>query len=95
MSPADDAATRRTTTSATLAKAAVACLVLGWIVGSPAGAMFLHTLAAVFALPAVLMARGNARFLPGVVLGVALAMTIVTYPQYREHMAAYAAKAQR
>lgn len=94
MSAADDAAARRATTSGTLAKAAIACLVLGWIVGAPTGAMFLHTLAAVFALPAVLMARGPARFLPGVVLGIALAMMIATYPAYREHMAAYAAKAQ-
>lgn len=94
MTGTDAATTHRATTARTLAQAAIACIVLGWIIGSPAGAMFLHGLAALFGLPSVLMARGNARFFPGVVLGVALAMLVVTYPQYREHMAAYSAKAR-
>jgi len=89
-----EAAQRRATTARTLVVAAGMCLLFGFAVGSPAGAMFFHGVAALFALPSVLMHRGNARFLPGVVLGIALAMLVTTYPQYRDHMAAYAAKAQ-
>jgi hypothetical protein len=90
-----EAAAGHSTTARTLAIVGVACLLLGFSIGSPAGAMFLHGLAVLFALSSVLLARGLARFFSGLVLGVALAMLVVTYPAYREHMAAYATKAQR
>ena len=93
MTEPDAAAANRATTARTLAIAAGVCLLFGFAVGSPAGAMVFYGLAALCALPSVLMTLGNARFLPGVVLGVALAMLVVTYPHFREHMAAYSAKA--
>jgi len=85
----------RATTARTLAQAATGCIVLGLVILSPAGAMFLHGLAALFALPSVLMARGPARLFPGIVLALALAMLYATYPEFREHMADYAARARR
>jgi hypothetical protein len=85
----------RATTARTLAQAATGCIVLGLVIASPAGAMFLHGLATLFALPSVLMARGPARIFPAIVLALAVAMLIATYPEFREHMADYAARARR
>ncbi len=81
------AATRRATTAKTLWQAAAGCIVLGLAVGSPDGSLALLAVAALFALPSVLLARGRARVLPALMLGVALYSLAVVYPAFREHRA--------
>jgi hypothetical protein len=75
------------TTARTLAQAAVGWIVLGLVIGSPAGSTFLYALGALFALPSMLLARGHARVFHALILGAALFLLAVIYPEYREHMA--------
>jgi len=88
----DRAAPRRTTTARALVRVATGCIILGLLIGSPAGSMFFYGLGALFAFPSVLLERGRSRVLAALVLGAALSLLVIIYPEYREHMARWTAR---
>lgn len=89
MSQTDDATAQRATSARTLTIAAGVSLLLGMMVGSPAGAMFGYGLAAVTALAATLLARGRARWVALAVWVTAFGLACFVYPEFGAHMAGY------
>lgn len=77
-----------------LTGAAVICLILGMLIISPAGSLFLYAMAALCAaIPTVFGDRG-ARVAGAVVLVVSLLLAVVTYPRYGADMTRYRERAK-
>jgi len=73
----------------TLVWTAVILLVLGLIVPSPAGSIFLFGLAALCALFPTAFARKGAQLGAAAALLVAVGLAVLAYPQYQQHMGAF------
>ena len=76
-------------TAKTFVWAAVSSILLGMVVMSPAGSLFLYSIAALCAVvPAIFGTKGH-RIAGGVLLAVSLALLAVTYPKYDAEMTRY------
>ena len=76
-------------TAKTFVWAAVSSILLGMVVMSPAGSLFLYSIAALCAVvPAIFGTKGY-RIAGGVLLAVSLALLAVTYPEYDAEMTRY------
>lgn len=76
-------------TAKTFVWAAVSSILLGMVVMSPAGSLFLYSIAALCAVvPTLFSAKGH-RIAGGVLLAASLALLAVTYPKYDAEMTRY------
>src|SRR3989344_804291 len=76
-------------TAKTFVWAAVSSILLGMVVMSPAGGLFLYSIAALCAVvPALFSTKGH-RIAGGALLAVSLALLAVTYPKYDAEMTSY------
>ena len=76
-------------TAKTFVWAAASSILLGMAVMSPAGGLFLYSLAALFAVvPTIFSTKGH-RIAGGLLLTVSLALLVVTYPEYNAEMTRY------
>ena len=76
-------------TAKTFVWAAVSSILLGMVVMSPAGGLFLYSIAALCAVvPTIFSTKGH-RIAGGVLLAVSLALLAVTYPKYDAEMTSY------
>lgn len=75
--------------------AAVSSILLGMVVMSPAGSLFLYSIAALFAaIPAIFGAKGT-RIAGGVILAISIALLAVTYPKFDAEMTKYKERAHK
>lgn len=75
--------------------AAAISLVLGMVVISPAGGLFLYGLAALLALAPIFGGDKKVRIAAGVLLALALVLLATTYPEYAKEMARYREHAEQ
>ncbi len=75
--------------------ASVISLLLGTVVMSPVGGVFLYALAALAALIPAVFGGGRLRIAGAVIVAVSLALLAVTYPKYDAEMTSYKQRAQQ
>jgi len=76
-------------TARTLVWAAAGSILLGMAIMSPAGGLFLYSIATLCAVvPTIFSTKGH-RIAGGVLLAVSLALLAVTYPKYDAEMTSY------
>ncbi len=78
-----------------LVGASVISIILGLVVMSPAGGLFLYALAALAALVPTIFGKGKLRFAGAAALVAALVLLVVTYPKYEAEMTRYKQRAQQ
>lgn len=76
-------------TAKTFVWAAASSILLGMVVMSPAGSLFLYSIAALCAVVPTLFSTKGHRIAGGVLLAVSLALLAVTYPKYDAEMTRY------
>jgi membrane protein implicated in regulation of membrane protease activity len=76
-------------TAKTFVWAAVSSILLGMVVMSPAGSLFLYSIAALCAVVPAIFGTKGLRIAGGVLLAVSLALLAVTYPKYDAEMTRY------
>jgi len=82
-------------TARTFVWAAAGSMLLGTVVMSPAGSLFLYAIAALCAVaPTIFSTKGN-RIAGGVLLAASLALLAVAYPEYEAEMTGYRARADK
>ncbi len=76
-------------TAKTFVWAAAGSILLGMVIMSPAGGLFLYAIATLCAVvPTIFSAKGH-RIAGGVLLALSLALLAVTYPKYDAEMTSY------
>ncbi len=73
--------------------ASVISLLLGMVVMSPAGGLFLYALAVLAALTPAIFGGGRLRIVGALLLAVSLALLAVTYPKFDAEMTKYKQRA--
>lgn len=76
-------------TAKTLVWAAASGILLGMVVISPAGGLFLYSIAALFAVIPTIFSTKGYRIAGGFLLAASLVLLAVTYPQYDAEMTSY------
>jgi hypothetical protein len=76
-------------TAKALSAASLGFLLVGLMVGAPAGRFFLVILAGLFALVPALFYEGRIRFVAAAMLGISLFAAYVIFPEYTAEMKTY------
>jgi len=76
-------------TATTFVWAAASSVLLGTVIPSPAGSLFLYSIAAIFAVFTAIFSTKGHRIAGVVLLVVSLALLAVTYPEYGAEMTKY------
>lgn len=82
-------------TAKTFVWAAVSSILLGMVVMSPAGSLFLYSIAALCAVVPTIFGTKGTRIAGGVILAISIALLAVTYPKFDAEMTKYRARAHK